>query len=79
KVALSGKDEVDFRFKGGGVDIGATITRKKFESWIADDIARLGATVDKVLGEAGVTAREIEKVFLTGGTSFVPAVRKLFA
>jgi hypothetical chaperone protein len=27
KVALSGKDEVDFRFKGGGVDIGATITR----------------------------------------------------
>jgi hypothetical chaperone protein len=70
---------VDFRFKGGGVDIGATITRKNFEAWIADDIARLGATVDKVLGEAGITAREVEKVFLTGGTSFVPAVRKLFA
>jgi hypothetical chaperone protein len=32
-----------------------------------------------VLGEAGITAREVEKVFLTGGTSFVPAVRKLFA
>ena len=70
---------MDFRFRGGGVDIGSTITRKNFEAWIADDIARLGATVDKVLGEAGITAREIEKVFLTGGTSFVPAVRKLFA
>jgi len=79
KVALSAQDEVDFRFKGGGVDIGSTITRKNFEAWIADDVARLSATVDKVLGEAGITAREVEKVFLTGGTSFVPAVRKLFA
>jgi hypothetical chaperone protein len=79
KVALSAQDEVDFRFKGGGVEIGSPITRKNFESWIADDVARLGATVDKVLGEAGITAREVEKVFLTGGTSFVPAVRKLFA
>lgn len=79
KVALSAKDEVDFRFRGGGVEIGSTITRKDFEAWIADDIARLGATVDKVLGEAGITAREVEKVFLTGGTSFVPGVRKLFA
>lgn len=79
KVALSKQDEVDFRFQGGGVEIGAAITRKNFESWIADDIARLGATVDKVLAEAGIPAREVEKVFLTGGTSFVPAVRKLFA
>ncbi|WP_171257822.1 Hsp70 family protein, partial [Acinetobacter baumannii] len=74
-IALSAKDEVDFRFKAGGVEIGSTITRKKFDSWIADDIARLGATVDKVLGEARIPAREVEKVFLTGGTSFVPAVR----
>jgi len=25
-----------------------------------------------VLTEAGITAQEVEKVFLTGGTSFVP-------
>ena len=49
------------------------------EAWIADDIARLGATIDKVLTEAGITAQEVEKVFLTGGTSFVPAVQRLFA
>jgi len=79
KVALSARDQVDFHFNGGGVDIRSTITRKNFEAWIADDVARLGATIDKVLGEAGITAREVEKVFLTGGTSFVPAVRRLFA
>ena len=57
KVALSARDQVDFRFNGGGIDIRSTITRKNFEAWIADDIARLGATIDKVLGEAGITAR----------------------
>jgi hypothetical chaperone protein len=79
KVALSAHEKVDFRFKSGGIDIRSTITRKAFESWIADDIARLGATIDKVLDEAGITAHEVEKVFLTGGTSFVPAVQRLFA
>jgi hypothetical chaperone protein len=79
KVALSARDRVDFRFKTGGIDIRSTITRNDFEAWIADDIVRLGATIDKVLGEAGVTAGEVDKVFLTGGTSFVPAVQRLFA
>jgi hypothetical chaperone protein len=79
KVALSARDQVDFRFNGGGIDICSTITRNDFEAWIADDVARLDATIDKVLREAGVTAREVEKVFLTGGTSFVPAVQQLLA
>ena len=79
KVALSASDQVDFRFNAGGIDIRSTITRKKFEAWIADDIARLGATIDKVLSEAKITAGDIDKVFLTGGTSFVPAVQQLFA
>src|SRR5262249_53144406 len=78
KVALSASDRVDFRFNAGGIDIGSTITRKKFEAWIAEDTARLSATIDKVLVEAGITASEVEKVFLTGGTSFVPAVQRLF-
>ena len=78
KVALSARDEVDSASRGRRRHR-STSRRKNLKSWIADDIARLGVTVDKVLGEAGITAREVEKVFLTGGTSFVPAVRKLFA
>jgi len=79
KVALSARNRVDFRFNSGGIDIRSTITRDDFEAWIADDIVRLGATIDKVLGEAGIATDEVEKVFLTGGTSFVPAVQRLFA
>ncbi len=79
KVALSTCDSVDFRFQREGIDIGATVTRDDFEGWIAEDIARLDATVDEVLVKAGISAQDVEMVFLTGGTSFVPAVQRLFA
>lgn len=79
KVALSSRDRVEFRFARQGIDIATTVTRDDFESWIADDIERLGATVDEALAKSGITARDVEKVFLTGGTSFVPAVQRLFA
>jgi hypothetical chaperone protein len=79
KVALSTRDSVEFRFQREGIDIGATVTRGDFEAWIADDIARLDRTVDEVLAKASITAHDVQKVFLTGGTSFVPAVQRLFA
>ena len=34
--------------------------------------------MDEVLGEAKLDATEIDRVFLTGGSSFVPAVREIF-
>jgi hypothetical chaperone protein len=78
KVALSNQEETDFRFQGEGVDIQARITRADFESWIAEDVQKIAGTVDDALAKAGVKPREIERVFLTGGTSFVPAIRRLF-
>jgi hypothetical chaperone protein len=78
KMALSTAEEAAFHFNGEGVDIRATITRREFEEWISGDVARIAATVDQALDAAGVDAADIERVFLTGGTSFVPAIRRLF-
>ncbi len=79
KIALSGSDAADFHFADGHIDIRSTIARADFENWIGEDLARLAATVDQVLATAGIAAQEIDKVFLTGGTSFVPAAQHLFA
>jgi hypothetical chaperone protein len=79
KVALSASDRVEFRFADGSIDIRSTITRSDFEGWISEDLERIAATVDQVLGKANIGPRQVEKVFLTGGTSFVPAVQRLFA
>ena len=37
------------------------------------------ATVDEVLTAAGIGADDVGIVFLTGGTSKIPLIRKLFA
>jgi hypothetical chaperone protein len=78
KVALSSQEETDFRFQGEGVDVQARITRTDFEGWIAEDVQKIAGTVDEALTKAGVKPEQIERVFLTGGTSFVPAIRRLF-
>jgi hypothetical chaperone protein len=78
KIALSAHEEAEFRFNAEGIGIESTIARADFESWISEDVARIESTLDDALIEAGIGADEVDRVFLTGGTSFVPAVRRLF-
>ncbi len=78
KAALSHQDAAQLTFNHAGLAIDATITRAAFESWISDDLAQLDATIDQVLQQAALPAGAVDHVFLTGGTSFVPAVRALF-
>ncbi|MCA0320285.1 MAG: Hsp70 family protein [Proteobacteria bacterium] len=79
KVALSAQDAVEFRFAERELDIRSTITRADFDTWIDDDLARIMDSVDQALASAGIAPGDVDKVVLTGGTSFVPAVRRLFA
>jgi hypothetical chaperone protein len=59
-----------------GVDIERTITRAEFETWIAPELEEIGACVDGALNAGEPHAKpDIDRVFLTGGSSFVPAVR----
>ena len=78
KRALSEEDRAAFRFVGGGVEIAAEVRRESFEQWIADDLRRIEATMDAALARAGVTAAAIDRVFLTGGSSLIPAIRAIF-
>ena len=79
KAALSGSSEAVLRFSHESLVIEERIEREAFEAWIAEDLERIGVTIDRALENAGVGSGEIDRVFLTGGTSFVPAVRRLFA
>ncbi len=79
KAALSTQESTPFCFKEGGVAIETTITRADFEGWIAGDIERIGETVGEALRRANLKPQQIDKVFLTGGSSFIPAIRRVFA
>ncbi|HVZ09450.1 Hsp70 family protein [Rhodopila sp.] len=78
KAALSRQDAATLRIAHRDFVVDRRIARAEFEAWIAGDLRRMAETVDRALANAGVAADAIDRVFLTGGTSFVPAVRALF-
>jgi hypothetical chaperone protein len=78
KFELSQSERAEFRFREGGLELRIAVTRAEFESWIADDLVRIEQCVDGLLASSGVDSRMVDRVFLTGGTSFVPAVRRIF-
>jgi len=54
------------------------VTQAEFELWLASDLERLAGCVDRLLARCGVAAGDVDRVFLTGGSSLVPSVRRLF-
>lgn len=79
KMALSAAEEAEFNFPPLGAAGRRTVRRADFENWIADDLAKIEGALDEVLEKTGTPAAAVDKVFLTGGTSFVPAVRSIFS
>jgi len=78
KFALSEHTENTFTFADPPVRIREPITRSAFEVWIQPKVEAFAHCVDRLLTRCGVTPRDVDSVFLTGGSSFVPAVRRLF-
>jgi hypothetical chaperone protein len=84
KFELSHADAAEFRFRDGTahahtIDLRIPVTRTEFESWIAEELAAIERSVDTLLTSSGLDVREVDRVFLTGGSSFVPAVRRIFS
>lgn len=78
KVALSGEREALLRFQEGDLSVVEPVTRAELERAIADELRRLGLCMDGLLARLGVAREAIGVVFLTGGTSKIPAVQELF-
>jgi hypothetical chaperone protein len=78
KMALSAAEEAEFIFSPLGSAGRKTVKRSDFNHWIRDDLAKIEGALDEVLVKTNTSPESIDKVFLTGGTSFVPAVRDLF-
>jgi hypothetical chaperone protein len=79
KEALSTQDTAEFRFEAGSIRIARTVARMEFEGWIAPELKRIETAVDAALADAGLAPGAVDRVFLTGGSSLVPAVRAIFA
>lgn len=79
KFELSLNPTAQFRFEEDGIDLRIPVARADFEMWIAEELATIENCIDSLLANAGVDPRDVDRVFLTGGSSFVPAVRRIFS
>ena len=78
KMDLSRDEAATFLFEAGSIRLEGSVARSEFEAWIAPELAAIEGAVDQAITQAGLRPEHIDRVFLTGGTSFVPAVRDIF-
>jgi len=79
KCELSHADDAEFSFSDGSMNLRIPVARTDFEAWIADELRAIEAAVDSLLQSSGIAQGQVDRVFLTGGSSFVPAIRRIFS
>lgn len=62
--------------EAGPLHMNYDLTRAKFEQLTADLVQRTVGPMEKALADAGVTAADLEKVILVGGSTRIPAVQE---
>ncbi len=61
------------------LELDLPVSRHDFETWIAEDLDAIDRVLDEVLARAAIDPRTVDRVFATGGSSLVPAVRDRLA
>jgi hypothetical chaperone protein len=79
KIGLSATPVVDLDLDRLSPPERLQVGRALFETAIAGLVDQVGATVQRLLGEAGVAAERVDTVFFTGGSSGVAALRERIA
>jgi len=78
KCALSENAQTEFHFDEAAVIIAKPATRSQFEGWIDPEVLQISRCVDRLLSKSNVAPKDVDAIFMTGGSSFVPAIRRLF-
>jgi len=78
KSDMSIAPQATFQFSDGFVDLAAAVERASFEEWISEELEQIARCIDSLLASSDVLPKDVDMVFLTGGSSFVPAVRRIF-
>ena len=82
KIELSGMQQTQINLPfitadaNGPKHLDVTLTRAKFEELISDLIEETKTPVQNALKDAGITAADLHKVLLVGGSTRVPAVQE---
>ena len=82
KIELSGMQQTQINLpfitadSTGPKHLDVTLTRAKFEELISDLVEATRVPVEQALKDAGITANDLHKVLLVGGSTRVPAIQE---
>jgi hypothetical chaperone protein len=79
KIALSDKQQDAIVFQESVINIAEKITRLEFEMFIQKRLEKISFTVDEAVCSANINPDDVDAVFMTGGSSLVPAMRSMFS
>jgi hypothetical chaperone protein len=77
KITLSNFENSTINFRKSVIDIKVEITKNEFEGFIAHKLAEINKSLNEAIDIAGVNYKSIDAVFMTGGSSLIPALRKI--
>jgi len=78
KEQLSVEDAGNFVFEDFSIQMRGKVKRPTFEKWIEEDLQKIRGCVERLMAGANTEVSDVDRVFLTGGSSLVPAVRSIF-
>ena len=73
KIELSDSEMVELRYPP--LDLNVTVQRSTFESMIRPELDLVRKSIHDALDQAGIDARDVDRVLLTGGSAYIPAFR----
>ena len=79
KCELSGQQQSVILFAERDLCIKEEIEKNEFEFINGENFRQIAACIDNVVADSGLSPRQIDTVFLTGGTSRIPHIQTLFA
>ncbi len=79
KCELSERELATIRFTECDLSISEGIEKGEFETINAENFRKIETCIDEVVAQSGLTPAQIDTVSLTGGTSKIPHIQKLFA
>jgi hypothetical chaperone protein len=79
KLALTAHEASHLVFQEPPLALHEPVARPTFETWLHPSLQAIEACIDRLLAQCQVAPTAVDCIFLTGGSSFVPAIRHLFA
>jgi hypothetical chaperone protein len=78
KCELSSLENSRIIFREWALSISEAISRIEFESMNRENVEKIAHCADETIKRSGLTLDQIDTVFITGGTSHIPCIQKLF-